>query len=221
MTRLLNFAAAQQNQIGAWTLTDPGVADAYTQDPFAGAPAQLMFVGTSFVPAAADTVLGSLQNIESAEAARQQAGERVAVVTQRGSVWSWPLSDLSKDKLKTQREPAGSRRQTLPTPAPSLFDIVKDGKKIPALAQTGKQGFVYILDRLTGKPVFGIEEKPVARGDVPTEWYPATQPIPVKRAPPARLWRPSGPPRWFRKTSTGGTEPAGARSSRIGRPSAR
>ena len=68
-------------------------------------------------------------------------------------------------------------------PAPSLIDIVKDGKKIPALAQTGKQGFVYILDRLTGKPVFDIPEKPVARGDVPTEWYPPTQPIPSK--PPA------------------------------------
>jgi quinoprotein glucose dehydrogenase len=72
-------------------------------------------------------------------------------------------------------------------PAPSLFDIVKDGKKIQALAQTGKQGFVYILDRLTGKPVFGIEEKPVAKGDVPAEWYPATQPIPVKPPPVTRV----------------------------------
>lgn len=72
-------------------------------------------------------------------------------------------------------------------PAPSLFDIVKDGKKIPALAQTGKTGFMYILDRVTGKPVFGIEERPVARGDVPTEWYPPTQPIPVKPGPIARV----------------------------------
>src|SRR5205823_10660646 len=70
---------------------------------------------------------------------------------------------------------------------PSLFDMVKDGKKIPALAQTGKQGFVYILDRLTGKPVFDIPEKPVAKGDVPTEWYPATQPIPVKPPPVTRV----------------------------------
>jgi len=68
-------------------------------------------------------------------------------------------------------------------PAPSLFEVVKDGKRIPALAQTGKMGFVFILDRLTGKPIFGVDEKPVARGDIPTEWYPPTQPIPVK--PPA------------------------------------
>jgi quinoprotein glucose dehydrogenase len=68
-------------------------------------------------------------------------------------------------------------------PAPSLFDVVKDGKRIPALAQTGKMGWMFILDRVTGKPIFGVENRPVARGDVPTEWYPPTQPFPVK--PPA------------------------------------
>ena len=68
-------------------------------------------------------------------------------------------------------------------PAPSLFEVVKDGKRIPALAQTGKMGYVFILDRVTGKPIHGVEERPVARGDVPTEWYPPTQPFPVK--PPA------------------------------------
>ena len=72
-------------------------------------------------------------------------------------------------------------------PAPSLFDIVKDGKKIPALAQVGKIGYMFILDRVTGKPVFGVEERPVARGNVPTEWYPPTQPFPVKPGPIARV----------------------------------
>src|SRR5215470_9195101 len=43
-------------------------------------------------------------------------------------------------------------------PAPSLLEVVKDGKRIPALAQTGKMGYVFILDRLTGKPIFGVEE---------------------------------------------------------------
>ncbi|HEY2384402.1 MAG TPA: PQQ-binding-like beta-propeller repeat protein [Terriglobia bacterium] len=68
-------------------------------------------------------------------------------------------------------------------PAPSLFEVKKDGKTIPALAQTGKAGWVFILDRLTGKPIFGVEERPTAPGDVPTEWYSPTQPFPVK--PPA------------------------------------
>ncbi|MBZ5673918.1 MAG: PQQ-binding-like beta-propeller repeat protein [Acidobacteriia bacterium] len=68
-------------------------------------------------------------------------------------------------------------------PAPGLVDIVKDGKKIPALAAMGKSGWMFILDRVTGKPVFGVEERAVPKGDVPGEWYSPTQPFPVK--PPA------------------------------------
>ena len=68
-------------------------------------------------------------------------------------------------------------------PSPGLVDIVKDGKKIPALAAIGKTGWMFILDRVTGKPVFGVEERPVPAGDVPGEWYSPTQPFPVK--PPA------------------------------------
>jgi quinoprotein glucose dehydrogenase len=68
-------------------------------------------------------------------------------------------------------------------PAPGLMDIMVNGKKIPALAEAGKTSWMYILDRTTGKPVFGVEERPVAKGDVPGEWYSPTQPFPVK--PPA------------------------------------
>ena len=68
-------------------------------------------------------------------------------------------------------------------PAPGLIDITKEGKKIPALVQVGKIAYMFVLDRVTGKPIFGIEERPVATGDVPGEWYSPTQPIPVK--PPA------------------------------------
>jgi glucose dehydrogenase len=68
-------------------------------------------------------------------------------------------------------------------PAPGLVDIVKDGEKIPTLVQIGKSGYMFILDRVTGKPVFGVEERAVPKGDVPGEWYSPTQPFPVK--PPA------------------------------------
>ncbi len=71
-------------------------------------------------------------------------------------------------------------------PAPSLVDIVQDGKKIPALAAIGKTGWMFILNRVTGKPVFGVEERPVPKGDVPGEWYSPTQPFPVKPPPLAR-----------------------------------
>ena len=73
----------------------------------------------------------------------------------------------------------------LPAP-PTLVDIKVGGKTVPALAETGKVAFMYILDRVTGKPVFGVKETPVAHADVPGEWYSPTQPIPVK---PQRLIR--------------------------------
>ncbi len=75
----------------------------------------------------------------------------------------------------------------LPAP-PVLFDIHQGGKTIPALAETGKPGFMYILNRETGKPVFGVIERKVAKADVPGEWYSPTQPVPVKpRAAQSRL----------------------------------
>jgi glucose dehydrogenase len=73
----------------------------------------------------------------------------------------------------------------LPAP-PVLINVDVKGKKVPALAETGKAAFMYILNRDTGKPVFGVDEKPVAHADVPGEWYSPTQPIPVK---PERLVR--------------------------------
>lgn len=74
----------------------------------------------------------------------------------------------------------------LPPPA-GLLDLEIDGETIPALAQTGKMGWMFILNRLTGEPVFGVEEVPVPAGDVPGEWYSPTQPIPVKPGPVARV----------------------------------
>ena len=72
-------------------------------------------------------------------------------------------------------------------PAPGLFNIEKDGRTIPALAQVGKSAFMFILDRETGEPVYGVEEQPVPAGDVPGEHYSPTQPIPIKPPPLARV----------------------------------
>jgi len=68
-------------------------------------------------------------------------------------------------------------------PAPVLLDIKQNGKTIPALASIGKQSWMFILNRETGKPIFGVEERPVPAGDAPGEWYSPTQPFPLK--PPA------------------------------------
>lgn len=70
----------------------------------------------------------------------------------------------------------------LPAP-PNLVTINRNGKKIDAVAQVSKTGFVYVLDRETGKPVFPIEEKPVPASDVPGEQAWPTQPFPTKPAP--------------------------------------
>ena len=66
---------------------------------------------------------------------------------------------------------------------PILADIVVGGKAIKALAQPGKQAFLYVFDRTSGEPVWPIEERPVPQGDVPGEWYAPTQPFPTR--PPA------------------------------------
>ena len=64
-----------------------------------------------------------------------------------------------------------------------LCDIPHNGKMVKALAQPSKQGFLYVLNRETGQPIWPIAEKKVAKGDVPGEWYSPTQPIPTKPPP--------------------------------------
>ena len=71
--------------------------------------------------------------------------------------------------------------------APILADITVGGRNIKAVAQPTKQAILYVFDRVTGKPVWPIEEKPVPQGDVPGEWYSPTQPIPTKPAPYDRI----------------------------------
>ena len=67
--------------------------------------------------------------------------------------------------------------------AGNLLDITVDGRAIKAIAQSSKQAFTYVFDRVTGEPVWPIEERPVPQGNVPGEWYSPTQPFPTKPAP--------------------------------------
>ena len=66
--------------------------------------------------------------------------------------------------------------------APNLVDITVDGREIKGLAQVSKQGFVYVLDRVTGEPVWPIEERTVPASNVPGERAAATQPFPTRPA---------------------------------------
>ncbi len=69
---------------------------------------------------------------------------------------------------------------------PALVEATRDGRRIPAVAQITKTGLLFILDRLTGKPIFGVEERPVPASDVPGEEAWPTQPFPVKPLPLGR-----------------------------------
>ena len=73
--------------------------------------------------------------------------------------------------------------------APVLFDLQQDGKTVPALIQSSKMGLLYVLNRLTGKPIFPIDEKAVPSSDIQGEQASPTQPIPAtpSRRPPDRF----------------------------------
>ena len=62
--------------------------------------------------------------------------------------------------------------------APNLIDITVDGRRIKAVAQVTKQAFVYVFDRVTGQPVWPIEDRPVPTSNVPGESAAKTQPFP-------------------------------------------
>jgi glucose dehydrogenase len=65
---------------------------------------------------------------------------------------------------------------------PALIEATIGGKKVPAVAQMTKQGMLFMFNRLTGEPLFGMEERPVPRFDAPGDQAWPTQPFPVKPA---------------------------------------
>jgi quinoprotein glucose dehydrogenase len=67
--------------------------------------------------------------------------------------------------------------------APILADVPMNGRIVKVVAQPTKQAWLYVFDRVTGQPIWPIEERPVEKGTVPNEWYAPTQPFVTK--PPA------------------------------------
>ena len=90
---------------------------------------------------------------------------------------------------------------------PLLTTIVHDGKKIPVVIQGNKTGFLYVLNRDTGVPVFPVEERPVPQSDVPGEVASPTQPFPS--APPALV------PQHFSADDAWGITPADREACRV------
>jgi len=73
------------------------------------------------------------------------------------------------------------------TGAPALVDVKQGGKTIPAVVAMDKVGMVFLLDRVNGKPIYGVEERPVPQSEVPLEHSSKTQPFPVKPPPLVRM----------------------------------
>ncbi len=74
----------------------------------------------------------------------------------------------------------------MPIP-PILFDVEREGETIPAVGVMTKYPVLFIFDRVTGEPIYEIEERPVPSGDLPGEYYAPTQPFPVKPPPFGRI----------------------------------
>jgi quinoprotein glucose dehydrogenase len=74
-----------------------------------------------------------------------------------------------------------------PPAPPGLLNIVRNSRTIPAAALTTKSGYLYLLNRETGEPIFGVEERPVPKSDVPGEETSPTQPFPLQPRPLARV----------------------------------
>ena len=73
-----------------------------------------------------------------------------------------------------------------PTTAPKLLTVQHDGKTVDVVAQPTKTGFLFVFDRVSGKPLWPIEERPVPKSDAPGEESWPTQPVPTKPLPFAR-----------------------------------
>ena len=96
-------------------------------------------------------------------------GNSIIAVDAQSGKYLWHFQTVHHDIWDTDMPTAGA-----------LFDFVLNGKRTPAIAHVGKSSYVYVLDRTTGKPLIEVKETPVPAGDVPTEWYSPTQPIPVR-----------------------------------------
>lgn len=102
-------------------------------------------------------------------------GNSVVALDARTGTYKWHFQTIHHDLWDYD----------LPAP-PNLITVVHDGKKIDAVAQTSKVGFLYVFNRETGVPLFPIEERPVPTSDIPGEQAWPTQPFVLKPAPYAR-----------------------------------
>jgi quinoprotein glucose dehydrogenase len=100
----------------------------------------------------------------------------IVAVNARTGAYLWHFQTVHHDLWDIDMPSAGG-----------LFELERGGTRVPAIAHVGKSAYFYVLDRLSGEPLIEVNETPVPKGDVPTEWYSPTQPIPVRPPPLSRV----------------------------------
>ena len=96
--------------------------------------------------------------------------------------------DANTGKLKWARQLIHHDLWDFDLPAaPTLIEVTRNGRRIPAVAATSKAGLLFIFNRETGEPLYGMEERPVPKSNVPGEASSPTQPFPTKPAPLSRM----------------------------------
>ena len=104
------------------------------------------------------------------------ANSIVAVDAQTGQ-YRWHFQTVHHDLWDSDMPTSGG-----------LVELRQAGvERLPSIVHVGKPSYVFVLDRVTGEPVFEVEERPVPQGDVPGEWYSPTQPFPVRPGPLSRV----------------------------------
>ncbi|MGE0158888.1 MAG: PQQ-binding-like beta-propeller repeat protein [Gemmatimonadales bacterium] len=103
-------------------------------------------------------------------------GNSVVAVDARTGAYRWHFQTIHHDLWDAD-----------PPAPPVLFDVDRGGSVVRALGVTTKSGYLYLLDRETGEPLYGVEERPVPASDVPGELASPTQPVPVLPPPMARV----------------------------------
>ena len=118
---------------------------------------------------------GELLRRRSTWQERRIANSVVAVDAQTGK-YLWHFQTVHHDIWDSDMPTAGG-----------LVDVMQNGRRVPAIAHVGKTSYLFVLNRTNGKPIIPVEERPVPKGDVPTEWYSPTQPFPVRPGPLSRV----------------------------------
>jgi quinoprotein glucose dehydrogenase len=103
-------------------------------------------------------------------------GNSIVAVDLKTGEYRWHFQTVHHDLWDSDMPSAGP-----------LIDVTINGKRQPILAHVGKTSLFYEFDRVSGKPVFDVQERAVPKGDVPGEYYHPTQPFPVKTPPLSRV----------------------------------